>query len=313
MRQAGRYLPEYRLLRSRHDFAELCKTPELACEASLQPWQRFKMDAVIVFSDILFVPEAMGLRLKFKKEGGPVLSPELISPDDLASLKEPDIKKDLNFVFETIKLLKQKLPSDVPVIGFSGAPWTLAYYMTRDNAYEWIKKYSKDLKGLLLTLCSAVTEYVRLQQDAGADVIQLFDTWAGELSKDEFDRFELPYLKKIVSDGRKKAPFIVYSRKCRHILASLAATGADVVSIDPKTPIEEAMQCIGNTCAIQGNLDPKILTTTPGMVRQETSRLLSKTRGFNGFIANLGHGALPTTLVECVEAFVEIIKLQSIR
>lgn len=307
MRQAGRYLPEYRLLRARHSFEELCKTPELACEVSLQPWHRFGMDAVIVFSDILFVPEAMGQKLIFKKEGGPVLSPILKDGEDVKRLKAVDAKSAFGFVYETIWLLKQKL-KNVPVIGFSGAPWTLAYYMTDDRADSWIKDRPEVLKELLEKITAVVGDYIHYQQEAGADVIQLFDTWGGELKEKDFSEFVLPYIKKSITLGKKLVPHIVYSRKCRHVLTSLADSGADVVSIDPDTPMEEAIKKIGNKVALQGNIDPRSLLKSPGLVKQETSRLLSKIHGRPGHIINLGHGVLPTTPLECVEAFVEMVK-----
>ena len=196
MRQAGRYLPEYRLIRARHGFIEMCQTPEIACEVSLQPWQRYKMDAVIVFSDILFVPDAMGLKLSFKKDEGPKLAPCLEDPKDLQILKPVDAKTAFSFVYETIALLRKKLPKDVPIIGFSGAPYTLAYYMTKDKAPDWIKKYPDDFSNLLSKISDVVSDYVLNQQKAGADVIQLFDTWAGELSTKEFNRFAGTYIKK---------------------------------------------------------------------------------------------------------------------
>jgi len=315
MRQAGRYLPEYRLVRANHDFAEICKTPELACQVSLQPWERYRMDAVIVFSDILFVPEAMGQKLSFKEDKKPKIAP-ILKPKKLVSegsltvddLSDVDAGKAFDFVYETIKQIKKKLPDDIPVIGFSGAPWTLASYMTGDSLTEWIKKYPDKLKKLLSKLSKIVARYLHLQQESGADIIQIFDTWAGELSKEDFREFALPYLKEIIKKGRFGSPFILYSRKCSHILLELAETGADVISIDPNTSIEEAIKKVGKKVGIQGNLDPKLLLTSPGFVRQETSRLLSKTKGFNGFIANLGHGILPTSLPECVEAFVNTVQ-----
>lgn len=307
MRQAGRYLPEYRLLRARHSFLEICKTPELACEASLQPLQRFGMDAAILFSDILIVPEAMGQRLSFEENKGPLLSPALKSPADLAGLKKTDPATAFNFVYDAISLLKKKLPKDIPLIGFSGAPWTLASYMTGDKLDEWLKKYPDDLIKLLDVLADIVAGYLHYQQMAGCDVIQIFDTWSGELSKNAFKKFVLPNLKKIITKARVDAPFIVYSRKCSHILNELADTGADVVSIDPKTKMETAIKTIGDSVAIQGNIDPKILLKTPGVVKEEVSRLLSKIQNRPGHIINLGHGVLPTTPIECVAAFVEAV------
>ena len=273
------------------------------------------MDAVIVFSDILFVPEAMGQKLSFKEDKGPKLTPVLkprrfagkgsLSIDDL---KDVDAKQAFDFVYEAIRLLKTKLPADVPVIGFSGGPWTLASYMTKDSLSDWLKNDPKELKELLSKIAKVVAPYLRLQQEAGADVIQIFDTWAGELTKEDFKEFPLPCLKEIIKNGKFGSPFILYSRKCSHILNELSDSGTDIVSIDPKTPIETAIKEIGNKSGIQGNLDPKLLLTSPGFVRQETSRMLSKAEGFNGFIANLGHGVLPTTLPECVESFVETVK-----
>ncbi|MBI2342423.1 MAG: uroporphyrinogen decarboxylase [Deltaproteobacteria bacterium] len=308
MRQAGRYLPEYRHIRENHDFLEMCKTPEIACEVSLQPWLRYKMDAVIVFSDILFVPEAMGQKLTFKKNEGPNLSPKIEKPADLKNLLKVDAKKAFSFVYDTIALLKSRLPADVPVIGFAGAPMTLAYYMTDEKIDEWIKEYPKEFHSLLDAISSVVGEYVYHQHQAGADVIQIFDTWAGNLAKEKFQEFALPYIKKSIDIGKKIVPYIVYSRKCKHILDDLAGCGADVISIDPNTSMDKAIKEIGDKVAIQGNIDPKTLLTTPGVVRQETSRLLSKIKGRTGHIINLGHGVLQTTPLECVEAFVETVK-----
>jgi len=308
MRQAGRYLPEYRSIRANYDFLEMCKTPSIACEISLQPWLRYHMDAVIVFSDILFIPEALGLTLTFRRDEGPKLSPLLKNTADVDSLKKVDAEKAFDFVYSSLKLVREKLPKDVPLIGFSGAPWTLAYYMTGDRANEWIPKDKEALKKLLSKITDVVIDYVKLQQKAGADVIQIFDTWAGELSREDFTELALPCLKRIVSEGKVSAPFIIYCRKCHHILNELADTGADAISIDPDTPIEEAIKVIGDRVAIQGNLDPKLLTTTEGFVRQEVSRLLSKIKGRNGHIINLGHGILQTSNVECVESFVETVK-----
>jgi uroporphyrinogen decarboxylase len=312
MRQAGRYLPEYRLLRARHDFVELCKTPELACEITLLPWQRFGMDAVILFSDILFIPESLGQKLIFKKEEGPDLSPIIKDPAQINSLKMPDAKEYFDFVYQTIKVIKKKIPADLPLIGFSGAPWTLAHYMTGELSKTWMTKNPQALHRLLDILTEVIITYLREQQIAGADVIQIFDTWGGDLSAVDYKIFVLPYLKKIIGNARKTAPFIIYTRKCRHILELLPETGADVISIDPETPMEEAIDKIGNDVAIQGNIDPKLLLTTPGLVKQETSRLLSKIGKRNGHIINLGHGVLQTTPLECVEAFVETVKHSSV-
>lgn len=305
MRQAGRYLPEYRLIRAKYDFIEMCKTPEIACEVSIQPWTRYKMDAVIVFSDILFVPDAMGQKLSFKKDEGPKLSPIIKNEEDIAKLKKVDAQTAFSFVYDTIALLKKKLPSSVPVIGFSGAPWTLACYMTGAVGEASTPMITHDL---LSKISDVVADYIRLQQKAGADVIQLFDTWAGDLSKENFKEFALPYIKKVISAGRGVAPIIIYSRQCSHILEELAGSGADVVSIDPDTKMDDAIARIGDKVAIQGNIDPKTLLTTPGRVKEETSRLLSNIRDRDGHIINLGHGVLQATPLECVEAFVETVK-----
>lgn len=312
MRQAGRYLPEYRLLRARHDFTELCKTPDLACEITIQPWQRFGMDAVILFSDILFIPESLGQKLTFKKEEGPNLSPIIKDPAQIDALKVPDAKIYFDFVYQAIKTIKKKIPEDLPLIGFSGAPWTLAHYMTGESLKLWITKDPQALHRLLGMLTEVITIYLREQQIAGADIIQIFDTWGGDLSIDDYKIFVFPYLKKIITNARKAAPFIIYTRKCRHILELLADTGTDVVSIDPSTPMEEAIAKIGNAVAIQGNIDPKTLLTSPGFVKQETSRLLSKIGKRSGHIINLGHGVLKTTSPECVEAFIEAVKHSSV-
>lgn len=189
MRQAGRYLPEYRLLRARHDFVELCKTPELACEITLLPWQRFGMDAVILFSDILFIPESLGQKLIFKKEEGPDLSPIIKDPAQINSLKMPDAKEYFDFVYQTIKVIKKKIPADLPLIGFSCAPWTLAHYMTGELSKTWMTKNPQALHRLLDILTEVIITYLREQQIAGADVIQIFDTWGGDLSAVDYKIF----------------------------------------------------------------------------------------------------------------------------
>lgn len=307
MRQAGRYLPEYRLLRSRHDFIELCKNPELSVEATMQPLERFRLDAAIIFSDILFVPEAMGQTLTFNEGEGPRLSPVISSPDDLSGLKKPDVLAAFKFLSDAVTRARKKISPDIPLIGFVGGPYTLAKYMTRDNAKGWVRKHPEALKELLEKITDVLIDVVELQSRSGADVIQIFDTWAGELSDDDYKKFALPYVSKVIAEAKACEPFILYCRKCGHILEAMASSGAQVLSIDPETSIEDAIAIVGERVALQGNLDPKLLLTTPGFVKQETSRLLSKIGGRRGHIINLGHGILQTSLPECVEAMVDTV------
>lgn len=310
MRQAGRYLPEYQAVRAKHSFLEICKTPELAAEVSLQPYRVLGVDAVIVFSDILIVAEAMGMPLDVP-DSGPVLSNPVRDATGVARLHSFDPERETRFVGDAIRAICKAVGPNVPVIGFAAAPWTLACYMiegqTRGDisrAKRMIHEEPAVVRHLLERITAATTGYLRAQIAAGASAIQLFDTWAGELSLSEYDAFELPATKMILEAlGEGGVPRIVYAKGSAHLLESLARTGADVVSVDWRTDLAEARNKLGRRVALQGNVDPAILLGTEGGIRYAAHQAIEKTGGA-GHILNLGHGILPTTPVANAKAFV---------
>jgi len=314
MRQAGRYLPEYRALREKHSFLECCKTPGLAAEVSLQPFRCIGVDAVIVFSDILIVAEAMGLPLDVP-DGGPVLGNPVRDFRAIENLRIFDPTVETRFVGDAIGEIRRTVGPTVPVLGFAAAPWTLACYMVEGQTrgeLATIKTmlYSEPalLGALLGRIARATTNYLRAQVEAGAAAVQLFDTWAGELNREEYDRFALPATQQIVEELRSTGvPVILYSKGTAHLLESLAATTADVLSVDWRVDLADARRRIGAHIGLQGNVDPRVLLTSPEIVLDAAGRTIAATKGI-GHILNLGHGILPTTPVENAQAFVQAAK-----
>jgi uroporphyrinogen decarboxylase len=314
MRQAGRYLPEYQAVRKNHTFLQICKTPEIAAEVSLQPLRVIGVDAIIVFSDILIVAEAMGLPLDVP-DSGPVLSNPVRDLAAVRRLRDFDPSRETRFVGDAIRAICKEAGPDVPVIGFAAAPWTLACYMiegqTRGDisrAKEMLRSEPQIVRELLGRIARATAEYLKSQIAAGAAVIQLFDTWAGELSRAEYDAFELPATKMVYDLlGHPEVPKILFAKGSAHLLESLPATGADVVSVDWRTDLAEARARLdpksGRKIALQGNVDPNILLGSEKAVRESAQAAVEKTGGL-GHILNLGHGILPTTPVENAKAFV---------
>jgi uroporphyrinogen decarboxylase len=311
MRQAGRYLPEYRAIRARHSFLEICKTPELAAEVSMQPYQVLGVDAIIVFSDILVVAEAMGLPLDVP-DSGPVLSNPVRDTAAVRGLRNFDPERETRFVGEAIRAICQEAGPDVPVIGFAAAPWTLACYMiegkTRGDV-SWAKRMLRDEPRVVCELLERITRatvgYLKAQIAAGAAAVQLFDTWACELTPDEYAAFELPATQSIfeaIADGN--VPRILFAKGSAQHLKNLARTRADVLSVDWNTDIAEARRKLGERVALQGNVDPSILLGDEDEVRRAAREAVEKTGGV-GHILNLGHGILPTTPIANAKAFVE--------
>ena len=322
MRQAGRYLPEYRAVRSKVDFLTLCKTPELAAEVTAQPVNRLDVDAAIAFSDILLLPEAMGMELVVdESKGGPRFPKPLRSAKDIEGLRTPDPEAELGFVMETIRRARKELADRVPVIGFSGSPWTLAAYMFQGNgtkdfrsARQLVYDAPHDVHLLLEKLMHSVTDYLNAQIDAGAHAVQLFDSWGGLLSKDKFKEFSLQYSESVISGLRRNGtPVIVFSRGCGHSLRELAATGADVIGLDWTTDIGEARHLLGNAVALQGNLDPHALYAHPSRIREEVNCILAKFGRGTGHVFNLGHGMLPDVPVEHAKAVVDAVREESVK
>ncbi|MGB8654806.1 MAG: uroporphyrinogen decarboxylase [Candidatus Acidiferrales bacterium] len=311
MRQAGRYLPEYQAVRARHSFLEICKTPDVAAEVSLQPYRILGVDAIIVFSDILIVAEAMGMPLDVP-DAGPVLHDPVRDLAAVRRLRDFDPETETRFVGDAIRAIVREAGPDIPVIGFAAAPWTLACYMiegrTRGDislAKKMLREEPALLRELLGRIAAATAKYLRAQIEAGAAVVQLFDTWAGELSAAEYEEFELPATQRVIEMlGRVETPKIVFAKGSARHLANLARTGANVVSVDWHTDLAGAQREFGGRVALQGNVDPAILLGDEAVVRAAARAAVEKTGG-RGHILNLGHGILPTTPVANARAFVE--------
>jgi len=315
MRQAGRYMPEYRAIRSHVDFLTLCKTPNLAAQVTMQPVELLGVDAAILFSDILIPLEPMGMRLEFYEKEGPVLSEPIRSKADVERLIIPDIEGDLPFVMETIKILRKELTHKVPLIGFSGAPFTLATYMIEGgtsknflNTKKLMFQHSNVFDYLMEKLTATVTAYLFSQIKAGAQVVQLFDTWAGILTPIDYRRFVLPYVKKVISEIKKSgAPVIYFANECAGILKDIKKLKADVVGVDWRIELSDAIKKLGKKAVVQGNLDPCALFLTREHLEERVKDILWKGESARSHIFNLGHGILPNTPVENVIAMVEAV------
>ncbi len=311
MRQAGRYLPEYQAVRAKHSFLEICKTPELAAEVSIQPLRVLDVDAVIVFSDILVVAEAMGLPLAVP-DSGPVLSNPVRDLAGVKRLRDFDPERETRFVGDAIRAIRAEIGPDVPIIGFAAAPWTLACYMiegqTRGDvsrAKQMLREEPRTVRELLDRIAATTARYLRAQIAAGADAVQLFDTWASELSPGEYAEFELPATRSVIKAlADAGTPRVLFAKGSARHLRNLAKTGADVLSVDWNTDLAAARSELGDAVALQGNVDPSILLGDVDEVRRAAHEAVEKTGGF-GHILNLGHGILPNTPVSNAKAFVE--------
>jgi uroporphyrinogen decarboxylase len=310
MRQAGRYMKEYRDIRAKVSFLELCKNTDLAAEVSLQPYKVLGVDAVIFFSDILIPVEAMGIDVALTDKGPEIANP-IRKQGDVDRLRIPDPAAEVPFVGSIIRKLRRELQTGVPLIGFAGAPWTLASYMVEGGGsknFSEIKALAYNeprvLHTLLDKLASTVSSYLIFQIESGAQVVQLFDTWAGELNRGDYEEFALPYTQKIFEAVGTRVPRILYLNGCSAILESMAASGADVISIDWRISMTEARRRVGDRVALQGNLDPCVLLGPKDRIVAKTREILEQA-GPVGHILNLGHGILPPTPVENARAFIE--------
>jgi len=322
MRQAGRYLPEYRAVREKADFLTLCKTPELAAEVTVQPVDIIGVDAAIIFSDILVVPLAMGMELIVEEgKGGPRFPSPIRSKSDIARLCVPDPDEKLKFVMEALRLTRRNLNNRVPLIGFSGSPWTLATYMVEGHGSkdfrcvkELVYRSPKDAHALLEKLAKVVAQYLSAQVAAGAQAVQIFDTWGGILPPDAFREFSLRYIQQVIAETNAAgAPIIVFCKDCGRSLREVSAVGSQVVGLDWTADIGDARTEVGERVALQGNLDPTILFAPPEVIRREVKSVLAKFGKGAGHIFNLGHGILPDTPVEHVKEFVKAVKEESIQ
>ena len=303
MRQAGRYLPEYRASRSTAgDFMSLCQNPDFACEVTLQPLERFELDAAILFSDILTIPDAMGLGLYFEQGEGPRFKKVVATENDVADLPIPDPTTDLKYVMDAVSTIRSALSGRVPLIGFSGSPWTLATYMIEGGSskdFRGIKRMlfqqPEVLHALLDKLAISVTAYLNEQIRSGAQAVQIFDTWGGVLSTPNYEAFSLYYMKKIIaglikeSEGRK-VPCIVFTKNGGLWLEAIADAGSDCVGLDWTIEIGQARARIGDKVSLQGNMDPSVLYGNRECIRAEVERILASFGEGNGHVFNLGHG-----------------------
>lgn len=315
MRQAGRYLPEYRAVREKTDFLTLCKTPALAAKISLQPIERFGMDACIMFSDILIPVEAMGVPVAFTDKG-PALEQPVRSIAEVDKLRIPDPQTDMPFVMETLRTLRAALRGETALVGFCGAPFTLAAYLVEgggSKSFSIIKSlmYAEPatMHALLAKLADTTAKYAAAQVAAGAQAVQVFDTWAAELAPDAYERFALPYQKVVIEHIRAASvPAILFVNGCAGVLELMAQTKADVLSIDWRISLDAVRSRIGDKFALQGNVDPAVLLSTPEAVA-DSARAAMRAAGSTGHILNLGHGILPPTPIECAHAFVDAPKI----
>lgn len=324
MRQAGRYLPEYRAVREKTDFLTLCKTPELAAEVTIQPVDLMGVDAAIIFSDILVVNEAMGMDVEIIETKGIRLSPPIRSQVDIDRLIIPDINEKLGYVLDAIRLTKKELDNRVPLIGFSGAAWTLFTYAVEGGGsknYAYAKKMMyrepKMAHQLLGKISSVITDYLLMQIEAGADAIQIFDSWASALTEDDYREFALPYIRENVQAIKTKypdIPVIVFSKDMNTILPDVADTGCDAVGLGWNIDISKARNELKDRVALQGNMDPTILYGTPERIKAEAAKVLKQFgqhTAQSGHVFNLGHGILPDVDPANLKLLVEFVKEES--
>ncbi|HET9869199.1 MAG TPA: uroporphyrinogen decarboxylase [bacterium] len=318
MRQAGRYLPQYRSVRAKVSFLELCKTPELAAEVTVTAQETLGVDAAILFADILLIAEPLGFKLEFAPSGGPVIRNPFRSASDLKRLRPVDPSTDLAYVLQAVSLIRSQLQPGIPLIGFAGAPFTLASYLiegggSKDHAR--VKALLGDeaaWSGLMDRLVTATTAYLTAQAAAGAQALQLFDSWVGILTPEQFQTRVLPYLKKLIAGLPAGVPVIYFGTQTAPLFPWIKETGATVVGVDWRMPLDEAWKRLEGL-AVQGNLDPEVLLTDPATVRRETEKILTLAAGRPGHIFNLGHGILPHTPLENVRAMIETVKAHPTR
>ncbi len=314
MRQAGRYLPEYRALKAKSSFLEMVRTPELAAEVTLQPLRRFALDAAIIFSDILVIPEALGQGYKFRDEGGIAMEWRLDNRAQLDRLQVDGVAARLDYMAQSLARVKAELKGEKALLGFGGSPWTLATYMVEGGSSEDFSRI-KELfftdrpffDALMEKLTAAVIEYFHMQIRAGADAIQIFDSWGGIIAGQDYEAASLRWMRQIIAAMPKDFPVILYAKGCPMQLTDMAFSGAKVLGVDWTVDLGVVRRLVPDNVALQGNLDPVLMNTTPEIVRREATRLLETMRGAKGHIFNLGHGIMPQAKVECMEALVATV------
>jgi len=320
MRQAGRYLPEYRATREKAgSFLNLCKTPELACEVTLQPLARFPLDAAILFSDILTIPDAMGLGLYFTEGEGPRFERPVRNEQDIAALGSPDPEQELRYVMDAVRTIRRELQGRVPLIGFSGSPWTLATYMVEGGGaknFALSKGMMFDrpdlMHALLGKVADAVTAYLNAQVAAGAQALMIFDTWGGVLSPRDYEEFSLAYMRRVIggltreAEGRR-VPVILFTKGGGQWLPEMADSGCDGLGVDWTTDLKDARRAVGDRVALQGNMDPCLLYASPERIRKGVADVLESFGTGPGHVFNLGHGIHPNIEPEHAAAMVEAV------
>jgi len=320
MRQAGRYLPEYLKVRKQAgSFMDLCTNPELACQVTMQPLERFPLDAAILFSDILTIPDAMGLGLYFETGEGPRFKKPVRTAADVNALGVPDPETELRYVMDAVRLIRQTLDNRLPLIGFSGSPWTLATYMVEGSStktFSHVKGmlYSEPqlLHRMLATVARSVTSYLNAQIAAGAQAVMIFDTWGGVLTPDDYRDFSLQYMQQIISGLTREAdglqvPVVLFTKGGCQWLEAMADTGADALGIDWSTDLAMARKRVGDRVALQGNLDPAVLYAPPEIIREKVAEVLARFGKGSGHVFNLGHGITPDVDPEHAGALVNAV------
>jgi len=315
MRQAGRALPEYRVLKQKHSFLELVQTPELAAEVTLQPIRRFDFDAAILFSDILVVAEGLGQRYEFREQSGIEMEFLIKSEADVERLEASAVTERLQYVAKALPLIKSALDGRTALIGFAGSPWTLANFMLEGGGVKEYKKAKALLYNepklfdlLLEKLTQAVTDFLQLQIDSGVDAVQIFDSLGGVLAEGSFEAGSSRWMKQIISSLKRQVPVIVFSKGTHGNWDDLVGTGAEILGVDWNVRLAEVRDRVPAHVGVQGNLDPFLLTTTPALVAAETGRLISEMKGRPGHIFNLGHGVPPNAKLENIEALVNTVR-----
>ena len=320
MRQAGRYLPEYRAVRAEAgDFMSVCSNPELACEVTMQPLRRYALDAAILFSDILTIPDAMGLGLYFVSGEGPKFERPVQTAAAIKELQQPDVERKLDYVFEAVRTIRREINGDVPLIGFAGSPWTVSTYMVEGQSsreFATIKGLAKEnpeaLSSLLDLVARTTTDYLNAQIAAGAQAVMVFDTWGGALEPDDYRRFSLASMQQIVdgltreSDGRR-VPVILFTKGAGPLLKDMAETGCDALGIDWTTDLATARQYVDDKVALQGNLNPATLRESPEVIRQGVADVLASYGNGPGHVFNLGHGITPDIDPEHLGALIDAV------
>jgi uroporphyrinogen decarboxylase len=314
MRQAGRYLPEFMEIRKKYDFFTRCRTPELASEITIQPIKRFGMDAAILFSDILVVPQAMNLEVQMKPEFGPYIPNPIRDQKGIDNLIAPDVNESLDYVFQAIKASKEKLNNEIPLIGFAGSPWTILCYMvqgqgskTFDEAKKFCFSSPAEAHNLLQKITDTTINYLKGKVNAGVDAVQIFDSWGGLLSPSDYQEFSWKYIQQIIDFLKDSAPVIVFGKGCWFALKEMSQSGASALGVDWTCSARNARYLSGGNITLQGNFDPSRLLSPPSEIKRMVLKMIDEF-GKDKYIVNLGHGILPGIPLENVKAFIDSVK-----